>query len=223
VEYRAEPCNQVIQSPRRDAILRARRCVLHDPKGIKPLAHYPPHNTKRVATCITRQDGACLAQLLMGKGYEVYGSKRRSGPCRPIVQITPFAPGTASAARRDLQPGHAMPHAGDRQSDGVRRLSRRRRRVASAGGPATAGADYERWRPLQSDTSTLLNHESRISGETFVASKITRAMARIALGLQDCLYLGNILGNMDALRDWGLVLDDLLAVTVPASDWEAHR
>ena len=45
----------------------------------------------------------------------------------------------------------------------------------------------------------LFNHESPVRGETFVTRKITRAMARIRLGLQDCLYLG----NMNALRDWG--------------------
>ena len=45
----------------------------------------------------------------------------------------------------------------------------------------------------------LFNHESKLRGETFVTRKITRALARIKLGLQDCLYLG----NMDAKRDWG--------------------
>jgi GDPmannose 4,6-dehydratase len=45
----------------------------------------------------------------------------------------------------------------------------------------------------------LFNHESPVRGETFVTRKITRALARITLGLQDCLYLGNI----NALRDWG--------------------
>jgi GDPmannose 4,6-dehydratase len=49
----------------------------------------------------------------------------------------------------------------------------------------------------------LFNHESPIRGETFVTRKITRAMARIALGLQECLYLG----NLDALRDWGHAKD----------------
>jgi len=49
----------------------------------------------------------------------------------------------------------------------------------------------------------LFNHESPIRGETFVTRKITRAMARISLGLQDCLYLG----NMNALRDWGHARD----------------
>jgi len=49
----------------------------------------------------------------------------------------------------------------------------------------------------------LFNHESPIRGETFVTRKITRALARIKLNLQDCLYLG----NMDSLRDWGHARD----------------
>ena len=49
----------------------------------------------------------------------------------------------------------------------------------------------------------LFNHESPLRGETFVTRKITRAIARISLGLQDCLYLG----NMSALRDWGHARD----------------
>lgn len=49
----------------------------------------------------------------------------------------------------------------------------------------------------------LFNHESPIRGETFVTRKITRAVARIALGLQDKLYLG----NLDAKRDWGHAKD----------------
>src|SRR5205814_636926 len=53
----------------------------------------------------------------------------------------------------------------------------------------------------------LFNHESPVRGETFVTRKITRAMARIKLGLQDCLYLGNI----NALRDWGHARDYVVA------------
>src|SRR5512139_131848 len=49
----------------------------------------------------------------------------------------------------------------------------------------------------------LFNHESPLRGETFVTRKITRAVARMALGLQDCLYLG----NLDARRDWGHARD----------------
>jgi len=49
----------------------------------------------------------------------------------------------------------------------------------------------------------LFNHESPVRGETFVTRKITRALARIKLGLQDCLYLG----NLSAKRDWGHAKD----------------
>src|SRR6187455_3250883 len=49
----------------------------------------------------------------------------------------------------------------------------------------------------------LFNHESPMRGETFVTRKITRALARIKLGMQDCLYLG----NLDAKRDWGHARD----------------
>lgn len=49
----------------------------------------------------------------------------------------------------------------------------------------------------------LFNHESPLRGETFVTRKITRALARIVLGLQDCLHMG----NLDAKRDWGHAKD----------------
>ena len=54
----------------------------------------------------------------------------------------------------------------------------------------------------------LFNHESPNRGETFVTRKITRALARIKLGLQDCLYLG----NLDSLRDWGHARDYIEAM-----------
>jgi GDPmannose 4,6-dehydratase len=54
----------------------------------------------------------------------------------------------------------------------------------------------------------LFNHESPVRGETFVTRKITRALARIALNLQDCLYLG----NLDARRDWGHAKDYVRAM-----------
>jgi len=56
---------------------------------------------------------------------------------------------------------------------------------------------------MYSCNGILFNHESPRRGETFVTRKITRALTRIALGLQDCLYLG----NLDALRDWGHARD----------------
>jgi GDPmannose 4,6-dehydratase len=49
----------------------------------------------------------------------------------------------------------------------------------------------------------LFNHESPVRGETFVTRKITRGLARVKLGLQECVYLG----NMDAKRDWGHAKD----------------
>src|SRR6266705_3061827 len=49
----------------------------------------------------------------------------------------------------------------------------------------------------------LFNHESPVRGETFVSRKITRGLCRIKLGMQDCLYLG----NLDARRDWGHARD----------------
>ena len=54
----------------------------------------------------------------------------------------------------------------------------------------------------------LFNHESPVRGETFVTRKITRALARIVLGLDDCLYLG----NLGARRDWGHAKDYVRAM-----------
>jgi GDPmannose 4,6-dehydratase len=56
---------------------------------------------------------------------------------------------------------------------------------------------------IHASNGILFNHESPVRGETFVTRKITRANARIALGQQDCLYLG----NLSALRDWGHARD----------------
>ncbi|MEC8360740.1 MAG: GDP-mannose 4,6-dehydratase [Bacteroidota bacterium] len=56
---------------------------------------------------------------------------------------------------------------------------------------------------MHASNGILFNHESPRRGETFVTRKITRAVARIKLGMQDCLYLG----NLDAQRDWGHAKD----------------
>ena len=56
---------------------------------------------------------------------------------------------------------------------------------------------------LHASNGILFNHESPLRGETFVTRKITRAVAQIELGLNDCLYLG----NLDAKRDWGHAKD----------------
>jgi GDPmannose 4,6-dehydratase len=64
----------------------------------------------------------------------------------------------------------------------------------------------------------LFNHEGPTRGETFVTRKITRAVARIALGLQDCLYLG----NLSALRDWGHARDYVEAMWLMLQQQQAE-
>jgi len=61
---------------------------------------------------------------------------------------------------------------------------------------------------IHASNGILFNHESPIRGETFVTRKISRAMARIALGMQDCLYMGNI----SSRRDWGHAKDYIKAM-----------
>jgi len=61
---------------------------------------------------------------------------------------------------------------------------------------------------MHASNGILFNHESPIRGETFVTRKITRALSRIALGMQDCLFLG----NMSSQRDWGHAKDYIRAM-----------
>lgn len=61
---------------------------------------------------------------------------------------------------------------------------------------------------LHASNGILFNHESPVRGETFVSRKITRALARIALGLQDVLFMG----NLDSKRDWGHAKDYIKAM-----------
>src|ERR1044071_4104206 len=63
--------------------------------------------------------------------------------------------------------------------------------------------NYREAHGIHACNGILFNHESPIRGETFVTRKITRGLSRIKLGLQKCLYLG----NLDALRDWGHARD----------------
>jgi GDPmannose 4,6-dehydratase len=63
--------------------------------------------------------------------------------------------------------------------------------------------NYREAYDLYACNGILFNHESPLRGETFVTRKITRGLARIRTGLDDCLYLG----NLDALRDWGHARD----------------
>ena len=64
----------------------------------------------------------------------------------------------------------------------------------------------------------LFNHESPVRGETFVSRKITRGLARIQAGLQECLYLG----NLDARRDWGHARDYVVAQWLMLQQSEAQ-
>ena len=61
---------------------------------------------------------------------------------------------------------------------------------------------------MHASNGILFNHESPVRGETFVTRKITRALSRIALGMQDCLFLG----NLSAQRDWGHAKDYVKAM-----------
>jgi GDPmannose 4,6-dehydratase len=70
---------------------------------------------------------------------------------------------------------------------------------------------------MHASNGILFNHESPIRGETFVTRKITRAVARIALGLEDSLWLG----NLDSLRDWGHARDYVRAMHLMLQQEEA--
>lgn len=67
--------------------------------------------------------------------------------------------------------------------------------------------NYREAHGLHASNGILFNHESPVRGENFVTRKITRGLARIKLGLQSCLYLG----NLDAKRDWGHARDYVVA------------
>lgn len=231
-------------------------------------------NKKAIITGITGQDGAYLAELLLAKGYEVHGIKRRSSLLNTAridhLYEDPHSPNK-----------HLILHYGDLtdstnliriiqevQPDEIYNLAAMSHVQVSFEMPEyTANADgvgtlrileavrllglIEKTKIYQASTSELyglvqavpqnentsfyprspyavaklyaywitvnyreaykmfacngilFNHESPLRGETFVTRKITRAVAKIALGLQDCLYLG----NLDAQRDWGHAKD----------------
>jgi GDPmannose 4,6-dehydratase len=190
------------------------------------------HLQRRVAliTGITGQDGAYLAEYLLGLGYEVHGIKRRSSSFNtaridhlyqdPHSRKTPF-----------------LLHYGDMtDSTNLIRLMQQIRptEIYNLAAQSHVGVSFEspeytanadaigvlrlleairilgmekETRFYQASTSELyglvLNHESPIRGETFVTRKITRSVARIETGLEQTLYLG----NLDAKRDWGHARD----------------
>ena len=230
---------------------------------------------KALITGITGQDGAYLAELLLAKGYQVHGIKRRaslfntdridhlykdphdtdrkmilhygdltdaSNLIRVLQQVQPDEVYNL-AAQSHVQVSFETPeYTADvdalgamRLLEGIRHLGLEKKnpllpglhfgtvRQGSGGSPngkktpfyprspyACAKlyaywitVNYREAYGIYACNGILFNHESPIRGETFVTRKITRALARIHLGLQDCLYLG----NLDALRDWGHARD----------------
>jgi GDPmannose 4,6-dehydratase len=225
-------------------------------------------------TGITGQDGAYLAELLLGKGYTVHGVKRRSSLLNtdridhlyedPHVDNRRFIlhygdmTDSVSLTRiiQQVQPDEiynlaAQSHVGVsfeepeytansdalgtlRMLEAIRILGlERKARFYQAAtsemfglvqetpqkettpfyprSPYGVAKLYAYWITVNyreaygmfACNGILFNHESPVRGETFVTRKVTRALSRIKLGLQDCLYLG----NLDAKRDWGHARD----------------
>ncbi len=233
-------------------------------------------NPKRVAliTGVTGQDGAYLAEYLLGLGYEVHGVKRRSSSfntaridhlyqdphSRHVPFLLHYGDMTDSTnlirLMQQIRPTEiynlaAQSHVGvsfespeytaNADAIGVLRLleairilgMEKETRFYQASTSELYGlvqevpqrettpfyprspygvaklygywitVNYREAYGIYASNGILFNHESPIRGETFVTRKITRGLARILLGLQECLYLG----NLSALRDWGHARD----------------
>ncbi len=229
---------------------------------------------KALITGITGQDGSYLAELLLKKGYEVHGIKRRSSlfntgridhlyqdpqvPHRHLFLHYGDLTDSTNLIRiiQEVQPDEiynlaAMSHVQvsfetpeyTANADGIGTLRIleavrllgliRKTKVYQAStselyglvqeipqkettpfyprSPYGVAKLYAYWITVNyreaygmfACNGILFNHESPVRGETFVTRKITRAVARIALGLQDCVYLG----NLGAKRDWGHAKD----------------
>ena len=231
---------------------------------------------KKIAliTGVTGQDGAYLAELLLAKGYEVHGIKRRSSLfntdridhlyqdphekdrrfilhhgdltdstslIRVIQQVRPDEIYNLAAQSHVAVSFEEPEYTANADGIGALRLLEairilgleRKTRFYQAStselyglvqeipqkettpfyprSPYAVAKLYPYWITVHyreaygiyACNGILFNHESPVRGETFVTRKITRAVARIALGLQDCLYLG----NLSALRDWGHARD----------------
>ncbi len=229
---------------------------------------------KALITGITGQDGAYLAELLLKKGYEVHGIKRRSSlfntqridhfyedphiPDRHLILHYGDLTDSSNLIRiiQEVQPDEiynlaAMSHVQvsfetpeyTANADGIGTLRIleavrllgliKKTKVYQAStselyglvqevpqkettpfyprSPYAVAKLYAYWITVNyreaygmfACNGILFNHESPLRGETFVTRKITRAVAKIALGLQDTVYLG----NLDAKRDWGHAKD----------------
>jgi GDPmannose 4,6-dehydratase len=231
--------------------------------------------TKRaLITGITGQDGAYLAELLLGKGYEVHGIKRRASSfntdridhlyqdphekkvrlhlhygdlidatnlIRIVQQVQPDEIYNLAAQSHVAVSFETPEYTANADALGTLRLleairilgltKKSRFYQASTSemfgkvmetpqrettpfyprSPYAAAKLYGHWITVNyreaygmyACSGILFNHESPIRGETFVTRKITRALARIHEGLENCLYLG----NLDSLRDWGHAKD----------------
>jgi GDPmannose 4,6-dehydratase len=229
---------------------------------------------KALITGITGQDGAYLAELLLSKGYEVHGIKRRSSlfnteridhlyqdPHEENIRFVLHYGDLTDSSNiirivQQVQPDEiynlgAMSHVkvsfdtpeytANADGIGVLRILEairilgleKKTRFYQASTSELYGlvqqvpqsektpfyprspyavaklygywitVNYREAYGMYACNGILFNHESPLRGETFVTRKITRAVARIALGLQDTVYLG----NLDALRDWGHAKD----------------
>lgn len=229
---------------------------------------------KALITGITGQDGAYLAELLLGKGYEVHGIKRRTSLfntdridhlyqdphiakrnfvlhygdltdstnlIRIIQQVQPDEIYNLAAMSHVAVSFDAPEYTANADGIGTLRIleairilgleKKTRFYQASTSelyglvqeipqkettpfyprSPYAVAKLYAYWITVNyreaygiyACNGILFNHESPVRGETFVTRKITRALARIKLDLQDCLYLG----NMNSLRDWGHAKD----------------
>ena len=231
-------------------------------------------NKKALITGITGQDGAYLAELLLDKGYEVHGIKRRSSlfntdridhlyqdpheedrrfilhhgdladsmsMIRIIQKIQPDEIYNLGAQSHVAVSFESPEYTADtvglgslRILDAIRVLGlEKKTRYYQASSselygqvqeipqkettpfyprsPYAAAKLYAYWITVNyreaygiyACNGILFNHESPVRGETFVTRKITRGLARISLGMQKTLYLG----NLDAKRDWGHAKD----------------
>ena len=229
---------------------------------------------KALITGITGQDGAYLAELLLEKGYEVHGLKRRtslfntdridhlyqdrhekgvrfflhhgdmtdsSSLIRIIQQIQPDEIYNLAAQSHVAVSFEEPEYTANSDALGVLRVLEairilgleKKTRFYQASTSELYGlvqeipqkettpfyprspyavaklygywivVNYREAYGMYACNGILFNHESPVRGETFVTRKITRALARIKLGLQDCVYLG----NLDAKRDWGHARD----------------
>ena len=232
------------------------------------------HNLKRaLITGITGQDGSYLAELLLSKGYEVHGIKRRassfntsridhlyqdphsierqlhlhygdltdtSNLVRILEEVRPDEVYNLGAQSHVAVSFEAPEYTADvdaigtlRLLEGIRFLGLDNCKFYQAStselyglvqevpqkettpfyprSPYAVAKLYAYWITVNYRESygmyacngILFNHESKRRGETFVTRKITRVLSRIASGLEECLYLG----NLDALRDWGHARD----------------